>query len=61
MSCSGNPEGALFKVLPDGTKTELAAGQLSMPGGIVVGDNGTLYVTNWSVKAGGGEVLRIQQ
>jgi DNA-binding beta-propeller fold protein YncE len=58
---SGNPAGALIKVLPNGTRTELAAGQLSMPGGLVLSSDGTLYVTNWSVLAGGGQVLRIQQ
>jgi sugar lactone lactonase YvrE len=58
---SGNPAGALFKVLPNGTRIELAAGQLSMPGGIVVASDGTLYVTNWSVLPGGGQVLRITQ
>ncbi len=32
-----------------------------MPGGLVVANDGTTYVTNWSVKPGGGQVLRIQQ
>jgi len=58
---SGNPVGALIKVLPDGTRTELAAGQLFMPGGLALDSDGTIYVTNWSVLAGGGQVLRIQQ
>lgn len=58
---SGDPAGALIKVLPDGTRSELAAGQLLMPGGMALGSDGTIYVTNWSVLAGGGQVLRIQQ
>lgn len=58
---SGNPLGALIKVLPDGTRTELAAGQLFMPGGMALASDGTIYVTNWSVLPGGGQVLRIQQ
>ena len=58
---SGNPLGALIKVLPDGTRTELAAGQLFMPGGLALASDGTIYVTNWSVLPGGGQVLRIQQ
>jgi hypothetical protein len=59
---SGNPAGALIKVLPDGiTRTELAAGQLFMPGGLVLASDGTIYVTNWSVLPGGGTVVRIQQ
>ncbi len=58
---SGNPQGALIKVQPNGTRIELAAGQLFMPGGMVVSSDGALYVTNWSVLPGGGQVLRIQQ
>jgi len=58
---SKNPLGALIKVRPNGTRTEIAAGQLFMPGGLVVTADGTIYVTNWSVLPGGGQVLRIQQ
>jgi DNA-binding beta-propeller fold protein YncE len=57
---SGNPAGALFKV-QNGVRTELAAGQLFMPGGLAIAADGTIYVTNWSVLAGGGQVLRITQ
>ena len=57
---SGDPTGALFKV-QHGVRTELAAGQLSMPGGLAIASDGTIYVTNWSVLAGGGQVLRITQ
>ena len=58
---SNNPIGALIKVLPNGARTELAVGQLFMPGGLAVASDGTIYVTNWSVLGGGGQVLRIQQ
>jgi hypothetical protein len=58
---SGDPHGALIKVQTNGARTELAAGQLFMPGGMVISSDGTIYVTNWSVLAGGGQVLRIQQ
>jgi len=50
--------GALWR-LKDGTKTEIAAGQLHAPGGVAVGRDGAIYVTNWSVALGAGEVLRI--
>ena len=56
----GNPQGALYKVL-NGVKTELAAGQLFLPGGMAIANDGTIYVTNWAVLAGGGQVLRITQ
>lgn len=38
-------EGALFKVRPGGSRIELAAGRLNLPGGVDVGRHGTIYVT----------------
>jgi sugar lactone lactonase YvrE len=57
---SGDPTGALIKV-QNGVRTELAVGQLSMPGGLAVASDGTIYVTNWAVLPGGGQVIRITQ
>ena len=51
--------GALIKVR-GGVKTELVPGRLTVPGGVAVARNGTIYVTNKSVSVGGGEVLRIR-
>ncbi|MES2464457.1 MAG: ScyD/ScyE family protein [Armatimonadota bacterium] len=51
--------GALIKVGADGTRTELVPGQLTAPGGIAVGEDGYLYVTNNSIYSGEGQVLRI--
>ncbi|HLL74536.1 MAG TPA: ScyD/ScyE family protein [Pyrinomonadaceae bacterium] len=51
--------GALVRVAPDGTRTELAAGELFAPGGVAVGPDGAIYVTNNSIFSGTGEVLRI--
>lgn len=45
--------------MADGAVTELAAGQLSAPGDVAVGRDGTVYVTNWSV-APNGQVLAIR-
>ncbi|MEO7274878.1 MAG: ScyD/ScyE family protein [Vicinamibacterales bacterium] len=58
---SGNPVGALIRVLPDGTKQTVVApgGGLFMPGGVAIGPDGALYVTNWSVLPGGGTVVKI--
>ena len=52
--------GALIKVRRNGTRTELAEGVLTAPGGIAIGRDGALYVTNNSIYPGIGEVLRIE-
>lgn len=39
------PVGGLFRVRPGGSRTELAAGQLILPGGVDAGRHGRLYVT----------------
>jgi sugar lactone lactonase YvrE len=52
--------GALIRLAPDGTRTELAAGALTAPGGIAVAKDGMLYVTNNSIYSGIGQVIRIQ-
>lgn len=55
----GDWTGALIRVAPDGTRTELAPGSLFAPGGVAVGKDGALYVTNNSIFSGSGQVLRI--
>jgi hypothetical protein len=55
---AGPAPGALIRVAPDGTRTELAAGRLVTPTGIVLGD-GAAYVSNNGAAPGTGEVLRI--
>jgi hypothetical protein len=52
--------GALIKVRRNGTRTELVPGVLTAPGGIAIGRDGALYVTNNSIYPGKGEVLRIE-
>lgn len=53
--------GALIRVAPDGTRTEIAEGALYAPGGVAVDSDGTLYVTNNSIFSGLGQVIRIAQ
>lgn len=56
-------EGGLWAVPRRGgtpERIELPAGTLTAPGGIAVGRDGDLYVTNHSTAAGDGEVLRIE-
>ena len=53
------PIGALWAI-NGATKTELAPGTLLAPGGVAVGQNGTLSVTTGTVFGpGGGAVVRI--
>jgi len=51
--------GALIRVAPDGTRTTVAMDELSFPGGLAVGPDGDLYVSNRGTSANGGQVLRI--
>ena len=55
-----NWTGALIRVAPNGTRTELAAGALTAPGGLAIAKDGAIYVTNNSIYSGIGQVLRIQ-
>ena len=52
--------GALIRIAPNGVRTEIAEGSLTAPGGVAVGADGALYVTNNSIFSGVGEVLRIE-
>jgi hypothetical protein len=52
--------GALIKVRRNGTRVELAEGVLTAPGGVTIGPDGALYVTNNSIYPAIGEVIRIQ-
>jgi hypothetical protein len=55
----GDFGGALIKVAPDGTRTIVADEGLVLPGGVAVGKDGYLYVTNYSTFPGMGQVLKI--
>jgi glucose/arabinose dehydrogenase len=56
----GDWTGALVRVRPDGTRTEVAVGALFAPGGVTVGPDGAVYVTNNSIFSGTGQVLRLE-
>jgi len=56
----GDWSGAVIRVAPDGTRTELAPGMLTAPGGVAVGGDGAIYVTNNSISSGIGQVIRIE-
>ena len=51
--------GRLVRVNANGSQTVIATPGLVKPGGIAIGPDGALYVTNRSIFAGTGEVVRI--
>jgi hypothetical protein len=51
--------GGLIKVAPDGTQTILATDGLVAPGGITIGPDGMIYISNFGVFPGAGEVIRM--
>lgn len=55
----GDWTGALTRIAPDGTRSEIAPGTLFAPGGVSVGSNGNIYVTNNSIFSATGQVIRI--
>ncbi|HZS93862.1 MAG TPA: ScyD/ScyE family protein [Chloroflexota bacterium] len=55
------PTGALIKIAPNGQQTTLMTDGLVAPGGLAIGPDNNLYVSNYSVSAGQGEVIRILQ
>jgi hypothetical protein len=57
---SGDETGALIRVDKKGKKTELVPNRLTAPGGLAIAPDGTIFVSNKSILAGGGEILRIR-
>lgn len=59
-SPTGPGSGALFRIDPvTGARTTIASDGLSFPTGVVVGPDGSLYVSNLGNSPGVGQVLRI--
>jgi sugar lactone lactonase YvrE len=61
---SGPPGGDVIKIAKNGARTTLGTGQLFFPNGFAAGDDGAIYVSNWSVRPGSGpgphgQVVRI--
>jgi hypothetical protein len=56
---SGDFAGALIKVAKNGTRTELAKGQLDAIGGVATAPDDSVYVTTNSVFPGGGQLVHV--
>jgi hypothetical protein len=52
--------GRLARINLNGTVETIASEGLVMPGGMVIGPDGAIYVSNFSTAPGAGEVIRIQ-
>lgn len=59
LNAGTDPRGQLIKVEPDGTRTTIAMDGLVLPTGMVVGPDDAIYVSNYGVMGGLGEVVRI--
>jgi hypothetical protein len=55
----GDWGGALIRIDRDGTRTEVVSEGLVAPGGIVIGRDGTIYITNNSIYSGIGSVVKV--
>jgi hypothetical protein len=53
----GGLDGALIRVAPNGTRTTIASTGLVAPTSVAVADNGTIYVSNFGIFPGAGQVL----
>ncbi len=52
-------EGELLRIAPDGTKTIVAANGLVGPAGLAISQSGAIYVSNYGVFPGAGEVVQV--
>lgn len=51
--------GALIRVNPNGTQVELASAGLVIPAGLAIGEHGEIYVSNFGIFSGAGQLVRI--
>jgi hypothetical protein len=56
---NGDPSGALTRIGRDGSRTVIASQGLIAPGGVAVGPDGAVYVSNFGILAGQGQVVRV--
>jgi hypothetical protein len=59
LNAGTDPRGQLIKIEPGGARTTIAMDGLILPTGMIVGPDDAIYVSNYGVMAGMGEVVRI--
>ena len=59
-SLSGDPSGSIVHVNAQGKEDKIACGGLIMPTGITTGSDGSIYVSNYGLIPGQGQVVKIQ-
>jgi hypothetical protein len=53
--------GRLVRIDPDGNRTDVISGPpLIAPGGVAIGSDGALYITNFSTSSSAGQVIRVE-
>jgi hypothetical protein len=56
---TGDFTGALIRVEADGSHTEVASEGLITPAGLAIGRDGGIYISNFGIFAGAGQVIRL--
>jgi sugar lactone lactonase YvrE len=56
---AGPPAGRLTRIAPGGVRSVIAENGLIAPGGVAIGPDGGIYLTNFGTSAGGGQVVRV--
>lgn len=51
--------GALYRIAPDGSRTLVASDGLVAPGGLAIDKDGSIYISNFSILAGQGQVVKL--
>jgi hypothetical protein len=61
MGPNADPSGALTRIAPDRSRTIVASAGLIAPSSVAIGPDGGIYVSNFGIAAGGGQVVRVAQ
>lgn len=57
----GDVSGSLYRIAPGGARTVVASAGLIAPSSVAIGPDGGIYVSNFGILAGAGQVVRVGQ